>query len=165
MRRAPARLLLGTAIAAQLVWAAPHRAALWRDVARHARAADDDARRRIAWAPASYDLLEEVRRRTAPSSRILLVTTGERGAGDPDDVLYHRALVHLYPRAVRWVKPAEPRGHPVWWHRADLERSRLLAEARAFRATTIVAVGFRPKELPSLRLESGALLVHVPEAR
>src|SRR5258706_12655311 len=74
-------LWLGAAlIAACQVRSLPARLAFWREIASYARMTRPEAERR-AFLPASCDLLEWVRRETAASAVVLLVTSEGRARG------------------------------------------------------------------------------------
>jgi hypothetical protein len=104
-------------------------------------AADADERERRAFLPASREIVEWVRKETRPGAAILFVTAERRPEGSPDDVLYHRLLVELYPRRVFWVTPAAERVYPAWWKETDLSERSLSDLARELGATELLAHG------------------------
>ncbi|NJN95701.1 MAG: hypothetical protein HC875_17110 [Anaerolineales bacterium] len=97
---------------------------------------------RLAYYPASYDLLVWVEQHTAPDTSLLLLTASPRTYGDPTYVLYHRALYHLYPRPVWWAAPVSANRYPAWWLPTDLTEANILTLAEAHGAKAILADGF-----------------------
>jgi len=119
---------------------ARERVAFLREIGAYA-AADGEERERRAFLPASREIVEWARRETRPDAVILFVTVERKPEGSPDDVLYHRLLVELYPRRVFWATPASERVYPAWWKESDLSERSLSDLARRFHATELLAHG------------------------
>jgi hypothetical protein len=97
---------------------------------------------RLAYQPASYDLLVWVEQHTTPDTTLLLLTASPRTYGNPAYVLYHRALYHLYPRPVWWAAPVPANRYPAWWLPTDLTEANILTLAEKHGAGAILADGF-----------------------
>lgn len=126
----------------------PDRIAFWRQLWIFTHLPDQTAAARFAYGAADYDLLTWIERQTSPETTILLVSASPRTYGDPAYVLYHRALYRLYPRQVWWAAPVPATRYPAWWTPTDLSAADLLALARRYQATTVLASGFREPPLP-----------------
>lgn len=120
---------------------APARFDYLRQLTVFARAERAEAAR-LAYYPASYDLLVWVEQHTTPDTTLLLLTASSRTYGDPSYVLYHRALYHLYPRPVWWAAPVPANRYPVWWLPTDLTETNILTLAEEHGATVVLADGF-----------------------
>jgi len=119
----------------------PARLDYLRQLAVFARTEPGEAAR-MAYYPASYDLLVWVEQHTDSDTTLLLLTAGPRTYGDPAYVLYHRALYHLYPRPVWWAAPVPANRYPTWWLPTDLTEANILTLAEKHEATAILADGF-----------------------
>lgn len=119
----------------------PARLDYLHQLAVFARAEPEEAAR-LAYQPASYNLLVWIEQHTAPDTTLLLLTASPRTYGDPAYVLYHRALYHLYPRPVWWAAPVPANHYPVWWLSTDLTETNILTLAEEHGATVVLADGF-----------------------
>lgn len=123
----------------------------------------DEVRRQLL-APVLPELLPAIASLTPPRSSLILLTPG---TGRESYVLYHRALVELYPRRVVWATYEPPHGWPVWWTGVARRAGAVEELARHRRAVAVVAAGFAESPLPgpATRLPGGALLFRSEAAR
>lgn len=120
----------------------PERLAFLHQTLAYTQLADSRQLARLAYQPASYDLLTWVEKNTSPKTTLLLVTASPHTYGDPSYVLYHRAVYHLYPRSVWWAAPVSPTRYPAWWVFTDLTEVDILNLAQKYHAAAILADGF-----------------------
>jgi hypothetical protein len=140
----------------------PERVAFWKEIAAYARATPLERQER-AFGRAPYELVERVRRETPANAVVLLVTPEPHPEGSAASVLYHRALVHLYPRRVIWATPASERRYPEWWIRTGLSPESLGVVARNAGATFVLARDLDAPPLPgaTLRLDDRTTLTYL----
>ena len=158
VRRRTALWVVGLLAAASQIVYLPEKARFLHDSAALARMTPEESERE-AMRPVDPELLRWVAARTRPSATLLLVTPESEPRRTSSYVLFHRALVELYPRRIVWVARGGG-GWPRWWIVIPQSEEALRHEARSARASAVLFFGFRVPTVTG-RTESFSSVVHL----